>query len=145
MFRFGIPIKSMPKYLRKIEFRVDLYIEEIDFSFSAYSVIDERGTYWYSLFDSTLLRNLDRFELQISFRLINLMVSNGDKDMFHSSQRSSIAGMPQNVSSAPRNGGSLSFKFENFRKESATNLEKARKRISRRFTRTKAQSVHADL
>ena len=35
----------MPRYLRKIEFRVDVDIEVIDYTFSAYSISDKRGPY----------------------------------------------------------------------------------------------------
>ena len=136
-FRFGIPIKSMPKYLRKIEFRVDLYIQEINYTFSAYSIIDERGTYWYSLFDSSLLRNFNKFTLKISFRLINLMVSNGTA-INTANQRSSFPYLPKGTSMAAPRGPSISvFKLENLRQSSGTNIEKVTKRISKKFQRNK--------
>ena len=139
-FRFGIPIKSMPKYLRKIEFRVDLYIPQINYTFSAYSIIDERGTYWYSLFDSSLLRNFHKVTLKISFRLINLMVSNGTAiNNGDNSSRSSFPYLPKIGSMAAPRGPSLSvFKLENFRKDSGLKkTESVTKRISKKFQRNK--------
>eukprot|EP00483_Globobulimina_turgida_P012007 UN12029 len=136
-FRFGIPIKSMPKYLKKIEFRVDLYIAEINYTFSAYSIIDERGTYWYSLFDSSKLRNFDKFTLRISFRLINLMVSNGQSHSYNNGPA-----LAQKTSLQQPRGGSLSiFKLENFRRVSGTNLGNVKKRISKKFQRNKNGGV----
>ena len=141
-FRFGIPIKSMPKYLRKIEFRVDLYIPECNYTFSAYSIIDERGTYWYSLFDSSQLRNFNKFTLKISFRLINLMVSNGTAINTRDGGRSSFPYLPKGNSMQPR-GPSLSvFKLEDFRQKSGQNIQNVTKRISKKFQRNKNGGIH---
>eukprot|EP01084_Bolivina_argentea_P083634 151438_1 len=130
-FRFGIPVKSMPKYLKKIEFRVDLYIAEINYSFSAFSVIDERGTYWYSLFDSSSLRNADQFTLKISFRLINLIVTSASHQNVRAVNTQKGHPVQQN-SVAPHRGSVNSiFNLENFRRVSNTQRKSVVARLSR--------------
>jgi len=129
-FRFGIPIKSMPKYLQKIEFRVDLYIPQINYMFSAFSIIDERGTYWYSLYDSSLLRNFSQFTLKISFRLINLIVSS---DQHNLNVNSNMMRSGSTSANGHRAAFSNMFKLDNLRRESDTQMNKVRKRISSKF------------
>jgi len=159
-FRFGIPVKSMPKYLKKIEFRVDLYIPEINYTFSAYSCIDERGTYWYSLFDSSTLHNFDQFSLRISFRLINLMVSSGnnsnDKAVGgYNSNPASDGAQRRNspfpylpkLSSSIQRGPSGSITGAAKRDSGVgvnSNIDKVARRISKRFSRAQRNSTVAD-
>lgn len=129
-FRFGIPVKSMPKHLRKIEFRVDLYIKEIEYTFSAFTIIDDRGTYFYSLFDSSLLRCLNRFTLRISFRLISLVVEDGSGMHQRSPRKGSLQSPPSRSISR--------YKLENFRKKSGHSIESVRHRISSKLRKSNA-------